>query len=577
MRDPAQHYWQGRAALDAGDWQGAVTAFRRAIVRAPDDAALHRALGLALARLDQFGAAIDAFRAAIRHAPTMARAYSDLGVTLLKIKRAAEAVAPLEHALKLDPSLEQARTCLGLACAHAGQPDRALEILDRAVADSADPEIQTARAWAMLHQGRVEESRDVLTRTLERAPNHDVAQYNLLFTLQHLPGIAAPALLAAHRRWADGLAATHSDAPPLPRQAGKLPTIGIVSGDLRQHAVSLLTLRAFEALARQGARIICFANQAEEDGYTRRFKAIAWRWHQVNELDDDALLALIRRERIGILFDLSGLTARHRLPVFARRAAPLQVTWAGYTGTTGLAAMDALIADAREVPPGEDEAYSERVLRLPDCYVCYDTPSHSPDISPPRDGPIRFGCFHRAAKLNVALLTLWARIAAALPDARFVLRYACYTEGQTRRIVLGLAERAGLAGDRLVFEPGGDPHAMLQGYCDIDIALDTSPYSGGVTTLEALWMGVPVVTLRGHSFAGRHGESHLHAMGLFELIAQTPEDYVAEAVALARDRDRLASYRATLRGRLLGSPLTDGKRFATQLETALLSMWVPQG
>ncbi len=575
-RDPAQHYWSGRAALDRGDWEGAAVAFRRAVARSPGDAASHRALGLALARLDKFKAAIAAFRAAIERAPGMARAHSDLGVTLLKVKRATEAIAPLERALALDPTLEQARICLGLACAHAGQPDRALEILDRTVRDSTDPEILTARAWAMLHQGRVGEALDVLARTLELSPQHAVAHYNLLFTLQHQPGITAASLLDRHRHWAASLASVAEPGlPEIPRQPGRLPTLGIVSGDLRQHAVSLLTLRAFEALARNGTRIVCFANQSEEDGYTRRFKAFAWRWHVVDEIDDDGLCALIRRERIGILFDLSGLTARHRLPVFARRAAPLQVSWAGYTGTTGLSTMDALIADAREVPAGEDHAYAERVLRLPDGYVCYDPPARAPDIGPARGGALRFGCFHRAAKLNTGLLALWARIAAELPDARFVLRYACYAEPQTRRVVTAMAEQAGLAADRLAFEEGRDPASMLQGYGDIDIALDTTPYSGGVTTLEALWMGVPVITLRGETFAGRHGVSHLHAAGLAELIADTSDAYVAKAVALARDRARLGEYRATLRARLLASPLMDGVRFAANLEAALLSLWTP--
>ncbi len=580
MPDADGWYWQGRAQLQAARWDDAVQAFTRAIKAAPKQAPFYRARGLALARLDRFGAAIEDFQRAIHLLPYMALAYSDLGVTLLKMNRAREAVAPLEHALKIDPELGQARICLGLALAHAGLPDRALEILDSAVANDPDPEIHSARAWAMLGQGRVEESIATLTRTLALKPAHAVAQYNLLFSLQHRAGITAQDLFEAHRRWA-GLHAPVAPAqaqswpvatpPPLSPPPLCPPRIGVVSGDLRRHAVSVLTLRVFEALAAQGHTIICFANLSDADDTTARWRRAAHRWHVVDEMDDDALAALIARERIGILFDLSGLTARHRMPVFARRAAPLQVSWAGYTGTTGLPTMDALVADAREVPDGEDACYTERVVRMPHCYVTFDPPEGAPEPArtPEPDGATVFGCFQRAPKLNEPLLALWARIADALPNARFLLRYGCYAEQQTQRFVRAMAQRAGLDPARLVFEAGGSVAHMLAAHARVDIALDTRPYSGGVTTLEALWMGVPVITWPGETFAGRHSASHLHAVGCRELIAESDDQYVDTAVSLARDPARLWAYRRDLRTRIRQSPLCDAKGFARELMTAL--------
>ena len=561
-------YWQGRAHLQAGLWAEAAEALSQAVRHAPKQAVFFRARGLALARLDRFGAAIADFQRAIALSPYMALAYSDLGVTLLKVNRALEAVPPLEHALKIDPSLGQARVCLGLALAHAGLPDRALEILDSAVADDPDPEIHSARAWAMLGQGRVEESIDVLNHTLALKPDHAVAQYNLLFALQHRVGITARDLFDAHRRWAT----IHASTAPAPRDwSGTSPDrIGVVSGDLRRHAVSVLTLPVFEALARQGKKIICLANQADSDDVTARWRKLAQRWHVVDELDDDALAALITRARIGILFDLSGLTARHRMPVFAKRAAPLQVSWAGYTGTTGLPAMDALVADAREVPEGEDACYTERVIRMPHGYVVFDPPADAPEPARAREPDrVVFGCFQRAPKLNEPLLALWARIAEAVPHARFLLRYGCYGEQQTQRVVTAMARRAGLDPTRLVFEAGGGVADMLAAYARVDIALDTRPYSGGVTTLEALWMGVPVITWPGDTFAGRHSASHLHAAGCRELIADSAEDYVQKSASLARDAARLQSYRRELRPRMRSSPLCDAETFASALLAAL--------
>jgi len=574
-------YWQGRRHLEAQDWRGAASVFRRAVRASQADPELHRLLGLSLARLDRFDAAVASFHNAVTlaagQAPVRARAYADLGVTLLKAGRAQEAIAKLEAALAIDANLHQARLCLGMALSRSGESDRALAILEPAVRDNADPDVHAARAWAMLAQGRVEAAIEALKLTLRLNPGHENAQTNLLFALQHLSGITPGALLEAHRRYfrpAGGIAANTAPPPPL-AASGAAPVIGVVSGDLRRHAVGVLTLRAFEALARRGTRIVCFANQAEDDDFTARFRGASTAFHRVDDMQDDALHALIRSERIEILFDLSGMTARQRLAVFARRAAPIQVTWAGYAGTTGIGAMDALIADEREVPVGEEGAYAERIVRLPDCYVCFEPPSCAPEVNglPMLTGEhIRFGCFQRAPKLNPGVLGLWARIARAVPQARFVLRYGCYGEGETRKVVSAMAAEAGLPASLLIFEEGGPQAHLLAGYAHIDVALDTHPYSGGVTTLEALWMGVPVVTRVGATFAGRHSASHLHAAGLPELIAATDDAYVAAAVALVADVPRLAALRAGLRARIQASPLMDADRFAGHLQAALTGL-----
>ncbi len=579
--DVAALYWQGRGFLEAGDYRRAASVFRRAVRTKPSDPELHRLLGLSLARLDRFDTAISSFRNALAlapdQAPIYARAHADLGVTLLKAGRVSEAILPLETALARDPDLQQARLCLGMALSRHGESDRALSILEPAVKQCADPEVHAARAWAMLSQGRVASAIEALHLTLRLHPGHEVAQANLLFSMQHLPGITPAALLAAHRTHFRPPGGIPGSTPPPPAfaAAGALPVIGLVSGDLRRHAVGVLTLRAFEALARRGYEIVCFASQPEDDDFTARYRAASAAFHRVDEMPDDALHALIRSERIEILFDLSGMTARQRLAVFARRAAPLQVTWAGYPGTTGIDAMDALIADEREVPTGEEDAYAERILRLPDCYVCFEPPSCAPEVNglPMLTGEhIRFGCFQRAPKLNHGVFGLWARIAQAVPQARFVLRYGCYVEGETRKVVSDMAAEAGLKPSLLVFEEGGPQAHLLAGYANIDVALDTFPYSGGVTTLEALWMGIPVVTRLGATFAGRHSASHLYAAGLSELIAVTDDAYVATAVALVQDVQRLAALRAGLRARLRACPLMDADSFATQLETALVGL-----
>jgi len=570
-------YWRGRACLESGDWAGAVSSLTQGIKRAPKQAPFYRARGLALARLDRFSEAIRDCQTAIKLMPAMALAHSDLGVCLLKSNRAREAIAPLEMALRLEPTLEQARTCLGLAFAHAGMPDRALAILDGAVKDDPDPEIQSARAWAMLGQGRVADSIATLERLLARVPGHAIAHYNLLFSLQHKPGITARELLVAHQRFArDCFPGLPLAMPKRALKPGEKPRLGVVSGDLRHHAATHLTLRAFEGLAKLGFSVTAFANQSETDDFTARWKKLCRAFHTVDEMNDDDLTALIRRERIDMLFDLSGFTARHRIPVFARRVAPVQITWAGYTGTLGLPTMDALIADPREVPEGEDPHYAEHVIRLPDAYVCYIPPARAPDPGAPASAagaPPTFGCFQRPAKLNADLFRLWAEILRQTPGARFMLRYSSYAETETRRAVTEQAKGAGLDPAALVFQPGGSSETMLEGYAHIDVALDTRPYSGGVTTLEALWMGVPVITWPAPSFAGRHSASHLYAIGVPELIVASAEDYVQRAVTMARDAEALARYRSTLRARMLASPLCDQDAFSQNLADRLEKFW----
>jgi predicted O-linked N-acetylglucosamine transferase (SPINDLY family) len=458
------------------------------------------------------------------------------------------------------------------------QPDRALAVLDGGGRALADPDAECVRSLALIVQGRIDEALAAARRGIALAPDFHALHHVLLYALQHQPGIDSAALLVAHRRWAALQERAVRPLPPVPRERldpDRRPVIGLVSGDLRNHAVAQLTIGAVEALARRGHRIVCFANQDEHDQMSVRFAAAA-SWHAVRMLGDAALAALIRRLGVDVLIDLAGHTGRDRLAVFAMRAAPLQGTWAGYVGTTGLSTMDFLIADAVQVPAGEDACYVERVVRLPGSYVTYSPPAGSaPLVAPPcvATGAITFGCFNRPAKLNAPLIALWARILDGVPDSRLLLRYAGLDGGTTRRTVEAWLDAAGLARERVLFEGGGTPRAMRDAYARVDVALDTQPYSGGVTTLEAVWMGVPVVTWRGASFAGRHGATHLHAMGLDSLIADDPDGYVARAIALARDRTRLAALRASLREHLAASPLCDPGRFADHFAAALRALW----
>jgi protein O-GlcNAc transferase len=292
-------------------------------------------------------------------------------------------------------------------------------------------------------------------------------------------------------------------------------------------------------------------------------------------MSDQQLAEQIRADRIDILFDLAGHTAGNRLLVFARKPARIQISWIGYEGTTGLEAMDYLLADHLMIPLGSERRYRERVLRMPDGYLCYDPPETAPPVEPPpalNNGFTTFGSFNNPAKITAEVVEVWATILRAAPSAHLLMKYRGLGDQAVRRRFLDLFVAQGVAPERLDMRPWSSYSDYLATYRDVDVALDPFPFSGSATTCESLWMGVPVITSPGDTFAGRHSLSHLTSVGLTETIALDLDTYVDLAVALAGDPARLTVLRSGLRERMAASPLCDGKRFASQLSSLLTTL-----
>jgi predicted O-linked N-acetylglucosamine transferase (SPINDLY family) len=330
-----------------------------------------------------------------------------------------------------------------------------------------------------------------------------------------------------------------------------------------------------EALDRERLHVTCYSDNAHTDPMTKRIKAACGAWTEVHGRSDDELAQIVLHDEVDVLVDLAGHTARHRLLAFARRPAPVQVTWMGYVGTSGLETMDVLLSDRFHTPLGEDQYYSEEIVRLPDGYVCYAPPENAPPVAElPASALERFtfGCFNNPAKISDEAIVLWAAVLTQLPDSRLLLKYSTLdSQGAATHLTHRLAAH-GIERHRLILE-GPAPHPEFLGrYNAVDLALDTFPYSGGLTTCEALWMGVPVITLPGPTFAGRHAQSHLTNAGLAGLVAATPQQYLDIAARLAADRQRLSGLRRSLRDQVAQSPLCDSQRFARALERALLDI-----
>jgi protein O-GlcNAc transferase len=352
--------------------------------------------------------------------------------------------------------------------------------------------------------------------------------------------------------------------------------LGFVSVGFHRHPLGCLFVRALESLGSQDCTTICYSNHARQDELTVRLNAAAGLWRDIYELSDVALAEQIRSDQVDVLFDLDGHTGGNRLMAFARKPAPIQITWLAYVGTTGMTAMDYILADRFEIPPESERFYRESVLLLPDDYICFDPPTDAPPIaSLPAlgQGHVTFGSFNRASKITREVVRIWARILRSVPGSRLVLRYAGFDDRGTQTYFRELFAAEDIPGDNLDLFGGARHDEVLGYYSGIDIALDPFPYSGGLVTCESLWMGVPVITCPGETFAGRHSLSHLSNAGLTGMIARSLDEYVALAAAWAGDVPRLAKMRADLRRRVASSPLCDGKRFADNLMALLRGAW----
>jgi len=563
-----------------GRLKEAIAAYRQALQIEPGFAEIHSNLATVLRRKGALDEAIATLRRAIELKPTYAMAYNNLGHALLDNRQVPEAIAALQQAIALQPDLALAHNNLGTAYKSLGQIDEAIASYRRALDRDPTQVLALTNLANELEQiGERAAALALYERAIASPRCSSAAHSNYLAVLHFGADMTLAKIAEAHaayeRRFAEPLRASWQPHPHS-RDPDRKLRLGFLSPYFGIHPVGFFLVRPLENIDRSQFEIVCYDDGTKDDALTARLRACAVKWHSVRGISDAQLAQRIREDQIDILFDLAGHTAGNRLPLFARKPAPIQITWLDYVGTTGLAAMDYIVADARQIPPEAESFYRERVLRLPDDYICFDPPLEAPPVGPlpaAAHGFVTFASYNIAPKITGQTIELWSRILRELPAARLTLGNRGFdTSAAVERVRSQFAER-GVDPSRITFQ-GWVPRAELLGaYNQADIALDTLPYNGGLTTCEAMWMGVPVVTCPGETFASRHGLAHLTAAGVPETIARDPDDYVKIAVDLARDLPRLATLRASLREKLLSSPLCDGQRFAENFGTLLRSAW----
>ncbi|MHB1528911.1 MAG: tetratricopeptide repeat protein [Acidiferrobacteraceae bacterium] len=574
----------GNTYKDLGQLDEAVRCYEKALALAPSPLGAALNLGAVLKTQRRFADSVNCYRNALARAPDCTEAHYGLGCVLQEQGLVEEAIACYEQAIILQSSHREAHLNLGNALRVAGRLGDAMTQYRRAL--DIDPDYADAHynlGTALQQDGDLSGAIACYKAALALQPSYVSAHNNLLFSLNYLPDADPQFIYAAHLEF--GHQHDKDASTVVARRQSKDTSharrlrIGYVSADFRAHALAYFIEPVLTHHNRRAFEVFCYYNGPTMDKVSHRLESQTDHWVPIAGLSDTEVVRRIRDDGIDLLVDLAGHTGGNRLLVFADRAAPVQVTWLGYLNTTGLQAVDYRITDAHVCPPGGAELlHTEALVRLPHSQWCYEPPENCPAVNAPpcaTAGYVTFGSFHNGIKINERVIDLWAEILTAVTDARLLVA-GTITERRRGEIVRDFATR-GVTSQRITFsgQQSFDDYLLL--HHRVDLNLDTFPYTGGTTTCHSLWMGVPVITVTGQTLTSRSGASLLSTVGLPDLIATSPAEYVHIATRLAGDTERMTQLRTQLRARVAESPLTDAPRFTRDLEEAYHAMWERHG
>jgi predicted O-linked N-acetylglucosamine transferase (SPINDLY family) len=558
----------------------AAEAYRQALRLAPRSAVAQLGFGQVLQKLGQRDEARRCFEEALRLDPAYADAHLSLGYLCQLAGRYDDAIVHCQTALQFHPDWPEAYSNLCVAWAEVGRHDEAIAAGERAIALRPDFAMAHSNlAVSLQNQGLLEAAIEAHRRAVGCDPDNSGLHSNLLYALNYPAASTAESLYAEHLAWGQRHAEplTQASAPHAhERSPERRLRIGYVSPHLCDHAVNFFSEPILAAHDHERFEVFCYSDVDQSDDTTQVLQGYADQWRDVLDKSDVEVAEQIRADEIDILVDLTGhITGGKRMTLFARKPAPIQITYIGYQNTTGMSAMDYRLTDAYSDPPGTTEhLHTERLERLPTTFFCYQPSNYAPPVGPlpaTSNGYITFGSINAFTKVTPQVLDTWAEILLQVPQSKLVIR-ADMTALLQKRLTETFAARA-IGPERLELVNRLPRPRYLELISRLDVALDPFPFNGHTTTCDSLWQGVPVVTLSGNTYVSRFGGSGLATLGLHELITHSREEYIAAAVALANDRERLLTYRAMLRERMAASPLLDFKAFTRNLEVAYRRMW----
>ncbi|HEX2838523.1 MAG TPA: hypothetical protein VHN77_10390 [Phycisphaerales bacterium] len=606
MAIPYTKLEQAQALINSGRPTEALAVLRPFVPREPRNVQLASLMGLAALRAGLHDEAEFHARRALAMLPGEASLKSNLAMTLLQRPGALksvqdEAMRLLRETLAAMPHHMDALCTLAMMLLDANLPGELLRLCDNAIAhsrahglpDPVDPQFTMFHSQVLCLAGRHAEAFAVLDAAIGRFPQHSGLRLAAAVPLHVMPGLSPGEIARRHKEYGDALCRqvarvrTHT---PTPADVDRVLRIGVMSPDLRRHSVAFFTLPWFERMDRSRFEIYVYAIGHAHDDMSATLETHATRWHRLGLATDEEITKRILEDRVDILIELAGLTSEQRFTVLAQKPAPVMMTYCGYPDTVGIPTIDYRVVDSHtdprqlpgDAPPGTptfDERCVERLIRLDPCFLCYTPPAGAPGVAvPPAEhgggGAVTFVSFNSWRKLNLRVIALWGRVLGAVPGSRMLIKCVDMRDDFSRGRVRAMLDAEPAMSDRYeLLEPRTTIEEHLAGYARVDIALDTLPYHGTTTTCEAMFMGVPVITLEGDTHVSRVGISLLRNVGLDELIARSDDRFVEIAASLAGDAARRASLRATLRERVLDSPLCDAGAFTRRFSDALRRAW----
>lgn len=576
------YYKLGITFYNEGRFDNAIECFREVLKSEPTNYDAYNYIGNSLQEKRRFKEAIEYYDRAIKLNPDNPTSYINKGIALSSLERFDEAYLYFNKALSINPNLEPVYNYMALSLSIQGKLEEAIENYSRALLINPESKMALCNlAKIFADQGKGIEADKLYRYTLEKYPDDYITYQAYLMSLNYTNIYSSEFIFKEHIKFSERffkhLNTSKNIYPNTPINDRPL-TIGYISPDFKRHSVSYFIEPVLREHDKDNYRIICYSNVCIEDDVTERLKRYPDKWVDIFNIPDSDLFKKIQQDKVDILVDLAGHTAYNRISLLAQKPAPIQITWLGYPNTTGLSSIDYKIVDNITDPPSlNDNFYSEKLLRMPYSFLCYLPFESSPEIDQPpviKNGYITFGSFNNIAKISTEIFQCWIEILKNIDNSHIILKGKVFSDKSTCDYYLNLFERNNIDNKRVKLL--SRIHSMkehLKAYNMIDIALDTFPYNGTTTTCEALWMGVPVITLEGERHASRVGKSILTNIGLEDFIAQNYIEYVEIGKKLSNNINKLTDLRFTMRERLKKSVIMDYKKFTRDLENLYRTVW----
>ena len=570
----------GNLFQDRGDMLSAIDSYEKALKINTNYVEAYSNLGNALRVCGNIKRAESILLKALELYPDYAYAHNNLALVYTDMNKYDKAMKSFKCAIKIDPMLITTYLNIAGLCIKNGDLYNAIYYSKRAISmDNNYAEAYSNLGIAFSRQGNIEESITNLKKAIKIKPDYFNAYSNYLFTLNYDHRLTSEQIYNEHKNYGNLLINLQSNNNFLNSKNYDRPlNIGYISPDFYQHSVAFFVEAILKNHNKNQFKTFCYADNLNIDSFSEKLKKLPYKWIKTCGFSDEQLYNKIRSDKIDILVDLTGHTANNRLLVFARKAAPIQITYLGYPNTTGLKAMQYRITDEYADKPGyKDNEYSEKLIRIPKTFLCYSPPDDDHEtVFPPviKKKYITFGSFNIPSKINTNVISLWSIILKKVPDSKIMLKSKYFGCQITKDLFINRFKKKGIKKNRIIimgYLPSFNDHRKM--YDNVDISLDTFPYNGTTTTCEALWMGVPVITLNGDRHASRVGVSILNSIGLIDFIADNEDDYINKAIYLANDIELLSNIRKNLRKLMKKSPLTDGIVFTKKLESLYRNLW----